>query len=288
MRLLLTAALVATIPMRQSAAQALMIAPNAIVIDARTNTGAVTLINTGDRAAEVSLSTLYGIPVSDSSGSMRLHTVDVIDDTIPSAAAWLRAFPERLVIAPGARRTVRLLASPPAGLPDREYWARLVVSSRAAWQTDSVTHDDASAVHVGLDLEVRSILGVFYRNGKVTTGVELSAARTVVDGDSLVTRVRMQRRGNAAFVGSLRAVLRDSDGVTRATALLPLGVYYTLEPRITIPRAGVPAGRYSIELEAVSSRPDVAPGLLLPATSPRLTSDVVLPASVASTRASHP
>lgn len=287
MRSLLVAALLTGAAVRESAAQALMIAPNAIVIDARTKTGAVTLINTGDRAAEVSLSTLYGFPVTDSVGRMQLRTLDVVDDTVPSAATWLRAFPERLVIAPGARRTVRLLATPPAGLTEREYWARLVVASRAAAQTDS-TPGDAQSVHIGLALEVRSVLAVFYRNGAVSTGVALDAPRTSVDGDSIVAQARLQRRGNAAFVGSLNAVLRDSTGAARATATLPLGVYYTLEPRLAIPRVNVPPGRYVVELEAVSRRPDVAPGLLLPATSPRLTTDVVIPPTAVSAHASRP
>jgi hypothetical protein len=264
-----------------------MIAPNAVIIDGKTGTGAITLVNSGDRAAEISISTLYGYPVTDSAGRMTLRTFTAVDDTTPSAASWLRAFPERLMLAPGARRTVRLLAQAPQGLTDREYWARLVVSSRPApGVSPSVAGPDTLGipatgdVRVGFTLEVRSVLGVFYRRGAVATGLVLDSARATVEADSIVARVRMARTGNAAFVGSLRGVVRDSAGVVRATATLPLGVYYTLEPRLTIARAGLPAGRYSLELDAVSARPDVGAGLLLPIAPVRTTTTVTIPATL--------
>jgi P pilus assembly chaperone PapD len=267
--------------------QAVMIAPNAIIIDGKTGTGAITLVNSGDRAAEISISTLYGYPVTDSSGRMTLRTFPVVDDTTPSAASWLRAFPERLMLAPGARRTVRLLAQAPQGLADREYWARLVVSSRpGTGATPNIAGPDTLGVpaggdvRVGFTLEVRSVLGVFYRRGAVATGLVLDSARATVEADSIVARVRMARTGNAAFVGSLRAVVRDSAGVVRATATLPLGVYYTIEPRLAIPRTGLASGRYSLELDAVSARPDVAAGSLLPISPVRTTTTVTIPTTL--------
>ena len=268
-------------PFQTSTGQAIMIAPNAIVIDARTKTGAVTLVNTGDRSAEISLTTLFGVPTTDSAGRMYLQTFESVDDSIPSAANWVRAFPAKLVVAPGERRTVRLLVTPPASLRDGEYWARLVVASRAAPAVRDDARSDSTGVSVGLTLEVRSVLGLFYRHGAVATGVALDSARAWVDGDSVVARVRMVRRGNAAFVGSLRAVARDASGAIRASTLLPLGVYYTLEPRIAIARTALPRGPYTIELEATSTRPDVAAGVLLPIAATRLTIPIMVAESTA-------
>src|SRR5204862_7437145 len=72
----------------------------------------------------------FVIPISDSLGHFALPTVERPDSTLPSAAAWVQAFPRRLTIAPLERQTVRLLVTPPAGLPDGEYWARLIISAR--------------------------------------------------------------------------------------------------------------------------------------------------------------
>lgn len=252
-----------------AAAQGLLIAPNAIVIDSKTKSGSVTLVNTGEKTVEASLSTSFAYPVTDSTGTMFLKTIDVVADTTPSAKDWIRVYPQRLVLAAGARRTVRLIVEPPEGIPVGEFWARLIVTSRegapirttVAPGPNGEVRDD---VAIGLTLEVRSVLGVFYRNGNVSTSVLLGDGHARVVGDSVVARIAMQRSGNAAFVGSVKMTIKDESGATRKERVLPLGVYYTLEPRITLPRDGLASGNYTVTLEAISNRPDVADRLLLP------------------------
>lgn len=249
-------------------AQGLLIAPNAIVIDSRTKSGSVTLVNPGAKPVEAILSTSYAYPATDRDGSMFLKSVETVDDTMPSARDWVRIYPSRLVLPAGARRTVRLMVEPPATLPAREFWARLIVTSREAQQALPAESDDASSnggdMSIGLTLELRSVLGLFYRNGEVRTGAQLDSARTQIVGDSLVSRVRMRRDGNAAFVGSLRVSVRDATGTVRRQRELPLGVYYDLHPRVALERGDLPDGEYTVVFEAISSRPDVAARLLLP------------------------
>jgi hypothetical protein len=78
-------------------------------------------------------------------------------------------------------------------------------------------------------------------------------------------------------VGSLKATLRDRAGKALSSGLLPLGVYYTLEPRFSIPISGVPAGRYELSVEAVSSRPDLPADMLLATVPIRRSVEVLLP-----------
>jgi hypothetical protein len=136
---------------------------------------------------------------------------------------------------------------------------------------------DSSAIEASLAVEIRSVVGLFYRKGKVRTGVELDGLRAEVQGDSLVGRTLLTRLGDAAFVGSLKATLRDPAGNTLSESLLPLGVYYTLEPRFTLPLSGVPAGRYQLSVEAVSSRPDLPAAMLLATVPVSRSVEVVLP-----------
>src|SRR2546426_3513165 len=112
------------------AAQGVLVAPHAIYIDHARRSGTVTLYNPNRDPAEVTISTAFGYPVTDSLGHFALRPVDQPDSTLPSAAAWVQAFPRRLTIAPLQRQTVRLLATPPTGLPDGEHWARLIISAR--------------------------------------------------------------------------------------------------------------------------------------------------------------
>lgn len=257
-------------------AQSLMVGSPAVVIDDRTRTGALTLINDGIAPVEVSVSTFCGYPVSDSIGQMYLRTFAAVDDTMPCAAKWIQSFPRRLRVEAKSRATVRLLVTPPAGLPPREYWARLVVAAKEG-QVPVGGLGDTSSIQARLDLEVRSVVGLFYRKGSLHTGVALERLRAQVEGDSLVGRTLLTREGDAAFVGSLKAVLRDPTGKVRSQAQLPLGVYYALEPRFTLPVAGLPAGSYELSVEAVSSRPDLAADLLLPIVPVQQSVRVMLP-----------
>ena len=93
------------------AAQGVLVAPHAVVIDHRTRSGSLSLYNPGDQPAEVSLSTFFGYPVTDSTGEFDLRTVEQPPATMPSAAGWLEAFPKRMVLQPKERQTVRLTSA---------------------------------------------------------------------------------------------------------------------------------------------------------------------------------
>jgi len=248
-------------------AQTVAIAPQAFVIDARTRTAAITLMNQDNAPADVSFSMIYGYPVTDTSGTMLLRTVETPNDTAPSAASWIQAYPRRMQLEPHSRRTVRLIAAPPESLRDGEYWARLVVSVKGGHV--NVQTADSSNVHIGLNVEVRSVLPVFYRKGALFTGVQLAHPRAIVQGDSVIARAALTRSGNAAFIGMLTATLRDARGKVMRTGTLPLGVYYTLDPRIAISVDGLPKGTYHVAFSAESARPDLDKKLILPALTAR-------------------
>ena len=249
---------------RPAAAQGVLVAPHAIIIDHRTRSGSLSLYNPGDGPAEITLSTFFGYPVTDSTGQFELRTVAAPDSTLPSAAGWIEAFPKRMLLAPKERQTVRLLARPPANLPDGEYWARVVVAAKGG-TVPVAGVADSSGVTVGLSLEVRTILPLQYRKGRVATGVRLSELSATVEGDSLALRSHLQRTGNGAFLGTLRAVVLDSTGRTVASISSPLAVYYDMAPRLTapLPPSGLPPGPYRIQVEAAAEREDIAPDLLL-------------------------
>src|SRR5918999_5717693 len=97
-RAALGAALALGAPGASATAQSVMVASPAIVIDDRTRTGTMTLINDGIEAVEVGVSTFCGYPVTDSVGRMFLRTFAEPADTLPCAADWIQSFPRRLRI----------------------------------------------------------------------------------------------------------------------------------------------------------------------------------------------
>jgi P pilus assembly chaperone PapD len=258
-------------------AQGVLVAPHAVIMDHRTRSGAITLYNPGDDPSEVTLSAFFGFPVTDSAGAFELRTIDQPSADYPSAAGWIDAFPKRVLLGPKQRQTVRLLARPPAALADGEYWARLVISAKGGTvPVHGVA--DSSGVTVSLGLEVRTIIPLQYRKGRVSTGVRTSSLAAAVEGDSLAVRLRLDRTGNAAFLGTLRGALVDSAGKVVASVTSPLAVYYDMEPRLTTPLpAGLPQGRYRLKVEVAAQRQDLAPDLVLATPAVRDSLEVHLP-----------
>ncbi|HEY7637279.1 MAG TPA: hypothetical protein VH763_17130 [Gemmatimonadales bacterium] len=277
-RSLLLAALTAlALPTRLSA-QGVLVAPHAVIIDHRTRSGSITLYNPGDQPVEVTLSSFFGYPVSDSTGGFELRTIDHPEPQYPSAAQWIDAFPKRMLLGSKERQTVRLLARPPAGLADGEYWARLVVSAKGGTvPVQGVA--DSSGVRVALALEIRTVIPLQYRKGRVSTGVRTSSLAVSVEKDSLAVRLRLDRTGNAAFLGTLRGALVDSTGRVVTTLTSPLAVYYDMEPRVTapLPAAGLPAGLYHLKIDVASQRADIPPELVLDTPPARDSLEVHLP-----------
>ncbi len=267
------------------AAQGVMVAPHAVFIDHTQRSGSVLLYNPGTQAVEVTISTIFGYPTTDSTGGIKLDTLPA--DSATSALAWIQAFPRRLTVGPRERQTVRLLARPPIGLADGEYWLRLIIAAQAG-RVPITGLGDSTAIQVGLTLEVRTIIGVNYRKGPVTTGVSLSNVRGQIVGDSLITRAKLDRRGNAAFVGMIRETLVDStgrvhelqvgDSLVRSYAS-PVGVYYTMEPRLAsaIARPALARGRYWLRYEVVAEREDLDPKVVLKAPAVRDSVPIIVP-----------
>jgi P pilus assembly chaperone PapD len=247
---------------RLLSAQGVLVAPHYLVMDHRTRSGTVTVYNPGNDPIEVSIGTLFGYPVTDSTGQFTLLTPERPDSSLPSATGWVEAYPRRLSLAPRERQTVRLLGRPPASLGDGEYWTRLVVTAKGGMLPVAGVAD-TSAIRVGLNLEVRTILPVFYRKGALSTGATISNVRTAVSGDSLEIRARLERQGSAAFIGTLRGSLVDSTGNEVGKFATPLAVYFDVEPRLTMPLAHHRPGRYQLRLELATEREDLEPEILL-------------------------
>src|SRR5206468_495908 len=136
---------------------------------------------------------------------------------------------------------------------------------------------DTAAVKVGLTLEVRTIIGVYYRQGAVRTGVAMSNLRTALAGDSLVVRSRLVQQGNAAYIGTVQGVLTDPTGATRGEFKVPIGVYYTMEPRYAMRIGALTPGRYWLKVKLTTEREDLGPEVLLPSAVARDSVEVGIP-----------
>lgn len=260
---------------RLADAQGVVVAPHAVYLDHRTRSGSVTLYNPGSEPAEVTISSIYGYPVTDSVGHFMLYLPDSVQAGMPSATAWIDAFPRKMTLAPLQRQTVRLLARPPQDLADGEYWSRVVITAKGG--ALPVAGADTAGIQVGLNLEVRTIIPLIYRKGVLNTGLTASGLRTSTAGDTLKVRSHLERQGTAAFVGTAKGSLLSASGATVVTFQQPIAVYYDADPVFTMPLTGQPAGHYRLRVEYTTERTDIQPELLLRAPPALDSIEVTLP-----------
>ena len=256
-------------------ADAVLVAPHALFLSDRARSGQIYLVNQGNAAEEVIISLQFGYPETDSAGAMRIRLVEDPEPGAPSAAAWLRAFPRRVLVEAGQRQAVRIQATPPANLPDGEYWSRLIVTSQP--QPPGAGGAD-SAVRAGVTFALRTITSITFRKGVVQTGVRLDSLSARRTSDSLETWIGLAREGNAAFLGSLRFELRDSTSqVVREWGTTPIAVYYRLLRRFDLPVDSLAPGSYRLFALVSTARQDIAPQHVLPALPVEQSVGIVLP-----------
>ncbi len=241
---------------------AVLVSPHALFIDHRTRTGQFTLANSSDEPEEVAIELKFGYPETDSLGNPFVRLIDEPDSLFPSAAGWIRAFPRRVRLEPGQRQVVRFLATPPSDLADREYWSRIIVTSRHTGPIQATADAD---VRVGLTFELRTILALIYRKGQVHTGVDMHDFRAAVEGDSLEIWLALERAGNAAYLGSAKFRLEDETGTAVRNWQTAIAVYYSLNRRMALPLDGLPSGRYRLRFELSTVREDIPQSSVLPA-----------------------
>lgn len=255
--------LLSTLPQFVATAQATTVAPHALFIDHRVRSTALFVYNPDDKPVEISVELVYGFPRGNGEGGVEVFLEDSPAKDAPSCAQWVKAMPRRLILPPGERQTIRLLARPPAGLADGEYWSRVIISSKSA--AEPVELEEAKGVQVGLDLATRTIISLNYRKGPVTTGIEVAQLRGALERDAVRLDMSLLRRGDAAWLGQLDVVLLDLGGREVQRWDQALAVYENIDRVLLFPLDEKPnAANYTLSLRYSTERDDLPPEGILP------------------------
>jgi len=265
---LLTAAAVLLAP---AVIQAIYVSPTAVFMDDRAASAQVVIGNSGDTPEEATVELRFGFPDVDSAGTPYIRFVEDPGTAFPSAADWIRAFPQRVRLEPRSQQIVRLLAQPPHNLPDGEYWSRLIVTGRGA--TLPVAGSD-SVVRAGVNLVIRLVASVAFRKGRVSTGVQVEGLSANAEGDSLTVWAHMDRLGNAAYLGTADIALVSPAGEAVRHWSTGLAVFYPMRRRFSFPLDSIPAGDYRVRFRLRAERPDLPADRVLPA--PTVTDSVAV------------
>lgn len=244
--------------------EAIYVSPTAVFMDERSDAAQVTIGNSGDTPEEATVELKFGFPDVDSAGTPFVRMIDDPGPEFPSAADWIRAFPQRVRLEPKSQQVVRLLARPPANLPDGEYWTRLIVTGRGA--SVPVAGAD-SVVRAGVNLVIRLVASVTYRKGKVSTGVTVRDLGAEAEGDSLTLWAHMDRQGNAAYLGTADVELVNGGGSIVRRWSTALAVYFPMRRRFSFPLDSVAPGDYRVRFRLRAERPDLPADRVLPAAT---------------------
>jgi hypothetical protein len=242
--------------------QAIYVAPTAVFIDERTRSAEITIGNSGDRPEEATVELQFGFPDTDSAGTPYIRFVPDAGPEFPSAAEWIRPYPQRVRLEPGTQQVVRLLARPPADLPDGEYWTRMIITGRGAY-VRLATAD--TTLHAGLSIEIRLVVSVTYRKGTVTTRPVIRSITAEAEGDSLTVWAHLAREGNAAFLGTADVEVVDLQGTVLRTHSMGLAVHYPMRRRFSYPLDSLPPGDYRVRFRLRAERGDLPADKVLPA-----------------------
>lgn len=245
-------------------AHAVTVSPTALYIDSRSRTGFVTLYNPGVLPEEIEIGFAFGYPQSDSAGLISVPLVSAAPSGEPSAVEWMRAFPRRLVLQPGQRQVLRVLVTPPPGLADGEYWARLLITARGG---QPPIEQVQNGVTTQISVETVMVVAANYRAGQVSSGVRVVDSGISLEGDTLVLTTDLERDGNAAFLGRMHARVLDANGNVVQEAEELIAVYHQLRQVLRIPLPGGATGPFSVRLNIDTEREDLPPEGPLPMTT---------------------
>ncbi len=187
------------------AAAQLMIAPTRVVLAGTERSTELILVNKGDEQ------TAFRIDVENR--RMRADgALETVTETQPGelfAADMIRFSPRRVVLDPGARQSLRVSVTVPAGLAPGEYRSHLRLmsaptSAGAATSTASDANDGALSIQL---IAVRSItIPVIVRVGALDSSASVDSAALTNKADNLMV-IKLTRAGTRSTYGDLRLTI---------------------------------------------------------------------------------
>jgi hypothetical protein len=239
------------------------LAPSFVFIDENSGVGNLFVSNSSQQAHEVDISFAFGYPGSDADGNLVMNYEDSVAYRQFGLDEMIRAFPRSFILAPGEQRTVRIQVLPGERRKEGFFFTRMKVLAKP--QTPEVTQEVAEGIGTRITFNFEQVTAVFYKRGKVETGVKVAGLEVKQNDDMLELRPRLQRVGNAPFLGSMFALLKDQRGNVVAQSQSTTTVYFDVTRRLDIKLDEVPPGTYNLELRFETRRNDMAAGDLVQA-----------------------
>lgn len=240
-----------------------IISPYIVYMDEQNKFGSMIVQNESIEPYEISISFIFGYPISDSLGNRTMNYEQNPSDEMPSINDWVKAFPKKFILKPKERQTIRLMIKPPPNIDPGTYWTRIVTSS-------SPVEPDVDSSKGGVSAKLKFVLNqvttAIYRKNKATTDIEVGAPSMYLDSTNTYQLLYpLIREGNSPFFGFLNLKVYDEQNKLVIDERDYISIYFDLVRNYELKKDLFPSGNYRAELEIeFNEQEDIPESKLVP------------------------
>ncbi len=240
-----------------------IISPYIVYMDEQNKFGSMIVQNESFEPYEISISFIFGYPISDSLGNRTMKYEQNASDEMPSINDWVKAFPKKFVLKPKERQTIRFMIKPPLGTEAGTYWSRIVTSSTPV---DSDVDSSNSGVSAKLKFVLNQVTTAIYRKGAAYTDLRIGQPELIQDTTNTYQLLYpLERGGNSPFFGYLNLRVYDSENKLIKEEKDYFSVYFDLVRNYILQTDSFSRGKYRAELEIeFNEKEDIPESNLIP------------------------
>jgi len=219
--------------------------------------GSLVVQNESFDSYEISISFIFGYPVSDSLGTRTMKYINNPSKEQPSITNWIKVFPRKFVLAPKERQTVRLLVKPPKNIEDGSYWARIVTQSTPIDKQKDTT---SSGVSAKIKFVLNQITTAIYRKGNASTKLTIDDVKLYKDSTNTYQLLYLLgRKGNSPFFGNFNLKVYNKKGELVKEESDYASIYYDFIRNYILKKEDFKQGKYRAELEIIFNEKEDIP-----------------------------
>lgn len=206
----------------------ILISPYIVYTDDKNKVGNFIVQNESDNIYEISVSFMFGYPVSDTLGQIVMRYFEDDSSQSYSINNYIRAFPRKFLLEPKKRQVVRLTIKAPDTLPSGTYWTRIFTSAVPYSELEDTV---SRGITAKIKFVLNQVTTCMYRVNPAESGLIVENTEISYDSNKVGVNINLKRIGNSPFIGNLLLKVVDEEGnvVKDLTEYIP--VYFDLQKR---------------------------------------------------------